>query len=78
MVGPITIIARPDEARLSTLEAYEWAHELVKLHSEFPRATRNQVVAALGMAYEQYARAPMADRIEAFARSLLRTWLARA
>ena len=69
---------RLEDAPLATIEAYEWAHELVKLHWEFPRATRDQVLKALDTAYKQNARAPMEDQIERFARSLLRTWLERA
>ena len=68
----------PDRARLSRLEDYEWAYELLKLHREFPRATRDQVLDALDTAYEQNASAPMRDRIEELARGLLRQWLARA
>ena len=68
----------PDRDRLSKLEDYEWAYELLKLHREFPRATRDQVLDALDTAYEQNAPAPMRERIEDFARGLLEEWLARA
>jgi len=66
-----------DRARLSKLQKHEWAHELKKLRQEFPRASRDRVLDALDTAYEQYARAPMRERIEEFARSLLREWLDR-
>jgi len=71
-------VSMPDRARLSKLEDYEWAYELLKLHREFPRATREQVLDALDTAYEQNAHALMRDRIEDFARGLLKEWLARA
>jgi hypothetical protein len=73
-----TITGRPDRARLSKLEDYEWAYELLKLHREFPRATREQVLDALDTAYEQNVHAPMRGAIEDFARGLLKEWLARA
>ena len=68
----------PDRDRLSKLEDYEWAYEVLKLHREFPRATREQVLDALDTAYEQHASAPLRDRIEDFARGLLQEWLDRA
>ncbi len=71
-------VSTPDRARLSKLEDYEWSYEVLKLHREFPRATREQVLDALETAYEQNVRAPMRDRIEDFARGLLKEWLARA
>jgi hypothetical protein len=67
-------VSAPDRARLSKLEDYEWAYELLKLHREFPHASRDQVLDALDTAYEQNARAPMRDRIEHFARGLLKEW----
>jgi hypothetical protein len=70
-------VSRPDRIRLSKLEEYEWAYELMKLQREFPQATRDQVLDALDTAYEQNARAPLRDRIEDFARGLLKEWLAR-
>jgi hypothetical protein len=73
-----TKVSMPDRDRLSKLEDYEWAYELLKLHREFPRATRDQVLDALDTAYEQNADAPMRDRIEDFARGVLKEWLARA
>jgi hypothetical protein len=78
MADDKTNVSAPDRARLSRLEDYEWAYELLKLHREFPRATRDQVLDALDTAYEQNASAPLRDRIEDFARGLLRGWLARA
>ncbi|HEY8994161.1 MAG TPA: hypothetical protein VIM71_05850 [Lacunisphaera sp.] len=78
MADDKTKVSMPDRARLSKLEDYEWAYELLKLHREFPRATRDQVLDALDTAYEQNASAPVRDRIEDFARSLLNKWLARA
>jgi hypothetical protein len=78
MADDKTQVSGPDRARLSKLEDYEWAYELLKLHREFPRATREQVLDALDTAYEQNAHAPMRDRIEDFARGLLKEWLARA
>jgi len=78
MADDKTKAGAPDRDRLSKLEDYEWAYELLKLHREFPRATRHQVLDALDTAYEQNASAPMRDRIEDFARGLLREWLARA
>jgi hypothetical protein len=71
-------VSAPDRARLSKLQDYEWSYEVLKLHREFPRATRDQVLDALDTAYEQHAAAPMRDRIEEFARGLLREWLAPA
>jgi hypothetical protein len=73
-----TNVSAPDRARLSRLEDYEWSYETLKLHREFPRATRDQVLDALDTAYEQHSAAPMRDRIEEFARGLLQEWLARA
>ena len=73
-----TLAGGPDRDRLSKLEDYEWAYETLKLHREFPRASRDQVLDALDTAYEQKARAPMRDRIEDFARGLLKEWLSRA
>jgi hypothetical protein len=78
MADDKTQASAPDRDRLSKLEDYEWAYELLKLHREYPRATRSQVLDALDTAYEQHASAPMRDRIEDFARGLLREWLARA
>jgi hypothetical protein len=74
MADDKTKTSKPDRARLAKLEDYEWAYELLKLHREFPRATRAQVLDALDTAYEQNARAPMRDRIEDFARGVLREW----
>lgn len=67
----------PDRARLSKLENYEWAYEVLKLHREFPAASRDQVLDALDTAYEQNAKAPLRDRIEEFARGLLTEWQER-
>jgi hypothetical protein len=78
MADDKTKVSMPDRDRLSKLEDYEWAYELLKLHREFPRATRDQVLDALDTAYEQNAGAPMRDRIEDFARGVLKEWLARA
>jgi hypothetical protein len=78
MADDKTKVSAPDRARLSRLEDYEWAYELLKLHREFPHATRSQVLDALDTAYEQHAAAPMRARIEDFARGLLREWRARA
>ena len=77
MADDKTKVSAPDRARLSKLENYEWAYELLKLHREFPRATCEQVLDALDTAYEQNARAPMRARIEDFARGLLKEWPAR-
>jgi hypothetical protein len=71
-------VSAPDRARLSKLEDYEWSYEVLKLHREHPRATRDQVLDALDTAYEQNASAPMRERIEEFARGLLKEWLGRA
>lgn len=71
-------VGAPDRNRLSRLEEYEWSYEVLKLHREFPRATREQVLDALDTAYEQNASAPMRERIEEFARGLLKEWLGRA
>jgi hypothetical protein len=70
-------VTAPDRARLSKLEDYEWSYEVLKLHREFPRASRDQVLDALDTAYEQNAAAPMRNRIEEFARGVLKEWLAR-
>ena len=70
-------VSGPDRARLSKLEDYEWAYEVLKLHREFAAATRDQILDALDNAYEQNVHAPMRDRIEDFARGLLKEWLAR-
>jgi hypothetical protein len=78
MADDKTNVSMPDRARLSKLEDYEWAYEVLKLHRAFPRATRDQVLDALDTAYEQNAHAPMRDQIEDFAQGLLREWLARA
>jgi hypothetical protein len=78
MADDKTQAGAPDRARLSKLENYEWAYEVLKLHREFSRATRAQVLDALDTAYEQNVSAPMRDRIEEFARGLLKEWLARA
>lgn len=70
-------VSAPDRLRLSKLEDYEWAYEVLKLHRAYPRATRDQVLDALDTAYEQNAHAPMRDRIEHFAGGLLQEWLDR-
>lgn len=69
-------IGRPDRARLSRQEVYEWTYELHKLHREFPLASRDQVLDALDTAWSQYAQAPVREKIEVFARGLLSEWVA--
>ena len=67
-------VGRPDRLRLSRQEVYEWSYELHKLHGEFPQASREQVLDALDTAWTQHAQAPMREKIEAFARGLLKEW----
>lgn len=71
-----TQIGRPDRERLSRQEVHEWSYELHKLHREFPRATRDEILDALDTAWSQYSQGPMRDKIEAFAAGLLTEWRA--
>ncbi|MDB6127872.1 MAG: hypothetical protein JWM35_1768 [Verrucomicrobia bacterium] len=67
-------MGKPDRLRLSRHEIYEWTYELHKLHREFPKASREQILDALETAWEQNSKAPMRDKIESFARGLLNEW----